>query len=49
MYKWLEYKPNTSVKNNFGIKRLASKKKFTVKLARWLRIYFINFRRRNNG
>ena len=28
---------------------LAGKKKFTVKLARWLRIDFINFRRRNNG
>ena len=33
MYKWLEYEPNTSVKNNFGIKWLAGKKKFTVKLA----------------
>jgi len=32
MCKWLEYKPNTSVKNNFGIKGLASKQKLIVGL-----------------
>jgi len=32
MYKWLEYKPNTSVKNNFGMKWLASKVKLIVGL-----------------
>jgi len=32
MCKWLEYKPNTSVKNNFGINRLVSKYKLIVGL-----------------
>ena len=49
MCKWLECEPNLNVKNFFGLIRLASKKKFTVKLARWFRIDFINFRRINNG
>ena len=33
MYKCLEYKPNMSVKNNFGYNRLASKHKLIVGLA----------------
>ena len=38
MYKWLEYKPNTSVKNNFGMKWLASKVKLIVGLVGQLKI-----------
>ena len=49
MCKWLEYKLDLNVKNNFGKNGLPSELKLIVGLARRFRIDFINFRRKNNG